>query len=59
MTDYHTTYKGPEGQTTEWDDLQVWVPTPPPPSSRRHIRRAAALSELHDLNRVPAAAFYR
>ena len=23
MADYHTTYKGPEGQTTQWDDIQV------------------------------------
>ncbi|KAL4420794.1 hypothetical protein ABPG75_010450 [Micractinium tetrahymenae] len=23
MTDYHTTYKGPEGETTKWDDIQV------------------------------------
>jgi CelD/BcsL family acetyltransferase involved in cellulose biosynthesis len=22
MADYHTTYKGPEGETTEWEDLQ-------------------------------------
>jgi hypothetical protein len=21
--DYHTTYRGPEGRTTEWDDIQV------------------------------------
>lgn len=21
--DYHTTYRGPEGQTTEWDDIQI------------------------------------
>ena len=29
MADYHTTYKGPEGHTTEWDDIQVQI-TPPP-----------------------------
>ena len=23
MTDYHTTYKGPEGETTQWDDIQA------------------------------------
>ncbi|KAL4530444.1 hypothetical protein Ndes2437B_g03939 [Nannochloris sp. 'desiccata'] len=23
MTDYHTTYKGQEGETTEWDDIQA------------------------------------
>ena len=23
MADYHTTYKGPEGQTTQWEDIQV------------------------------------
>ena len=23
MGDYHTTYKGPEGQTTQWEDIQV------------------------------------
>lgn len=23
MTDYHTTYKGPEGQTTQWEDIQI------------------------------------
>lgn len=23
MGDYHTTYKEPEGTTTEWDDMQV------------------------------------
>ena len=23
MADYHTVYKGPEGETTEWEDLQV------------------------------------
>ena len=22
MADYHSTYKGPEGQTTQWDDIQ-------------------------------------
>ena len=22
MADYHTVYKGPEGQTTQWDDIQ-------------------------------------
>jgi hypothetical protein len=22
MTDYHTVYKGNEGETTEWDDIQ-------------------------------------
>jgi len=23
MTDYHTTYQGHEGETTEWDDIQA------------------------------------
>lgn len=23
MADYHTVYKGPEGQTTQWEDIQV------------------------------------
>ena len=23
MTDYHTTYKAQEGETTEWDDIQA------------------------------------
>lgn len=23
MTDYHTTYKGPEGESTQWDDIQA------------------------------------
>jgi hypothetical protein len=23
MSDYHTTYKGPEGQTTQWEDIQI------------------------------------
>lgn len=23
MTDYHRTYKGPEGQTTQWEDIQI------------------------------------
>jgi hypothetical protein len=23
MADYHTTYKGPEGETTQWEDIQV------------------------------------
>jgi hypothetical protein len=22
MADYHTTYKGPEGETTQWEDIQ-------------------------------------
>lgn len=22
MTEYHTVYKGPEGETTQWDDIQ-------------------------------------
>lgn len=34
MADYHTTYKGPEGATTEWDDIQAklgnYVPKPKP-----------------------------
>ena len=23
MTEYHTVYKGPEGETTQWDDIQA------------------------------------
>uniref|UniRef100_A0A383WQD4 Phosducin thioredoxin-like domain-containing protein n=1 Tax=Tetradesmus obliquus TaxID=3088 RepID=A0A383WQD4_TETOB len=23
MADYHTVYKGPEGETTQWDDIQI------------------------------------
>lgn len=23
MADYHTQYKGPEGETTEWDDIHI------------------------------------
>lgn len=23
MADYHTTYRGPEGKSTEWDDIQI------------------------------------
>jgi hypothetical protein len=23
MADYHTVYKGPEGETTQWEDIQV------------------------------------
>ena len=33
MADYHTTYKGPEGETTQWDDIQVRLgnkAAPPP-----------------------------
>lgn len=37
MADYHTVYKGPEGETTQWEDIQrrlgnlgpkapVWMP---------------------------------
>jgi hypothetical protein len=33
MTEYHTTYKGPEGQTTQWEDIQIrlgnMAPKPP------------------------------
>lgn len=23
MTEYHTVYKGPEGESTQWDDIQA------------------------------------
>jgi hypothetical protein len=23
MAEYHTTYKGPEGRTTQWEDIQI------------------------------------
>ncbi|KAI8471578.1 MAG: thioredoxin-like protein [Monoraphidium minutum] len=30
MADYHTTYKGPEGETTQWEDIQAKLGNLPP-----------------------------
>lgn len=30
MADYHTVYKGPEGETTQWDDIQRKLGNLPP-----------------------------
>jgi hypothetical protein len=42
MTEYHSVYKGPEGETTQWDDIQrklgnlpEKVPRPPPQTDIR------------------------
>ncbi|KAG2487416.1 hypothetical protein HYH03_013984 [Edaphochlamys debaryana] len=51
MTEYHTVYKGPEGETTQWEDIQrrlgnlppkapVWKPDPYAP--QQEVRRDAA-----------------
>jgi hypothetical protein len=52
----HTVYKGPEGETTEWEDLQVklgnFAPRPKPP-------KAPAFTPRDDADDDPAAAARR
>jgi hypothetical protein len=65
MADYHTVYKGPEGETTQWDDIQrrlgnlpaappVWkpdayAPEREAPSGRALVDSKANADELSDL----------
>ena len=45
MTDYHTTYTGPEGETTQWEDIQRKLGNLPAKASRAsgHISHAPGL----------------
>lgn len=41
MTEYHTIYKGPEGESTQWDDIQRKLGNAPP-----KVRRGTPRFEL-------------
>ncbi|GIL62025.1 hypothetical protein Vafri_16344 [Volvox africanus] len=58
MTDYHTVYKGPEGETTQWEDIQrrlgnlppkapVWKPDPYTPEVEA-VRDTAWVEERNE-----------
>ena len=49
MTEYHTIYKGPEGESTKWDDIQRKLGNKPPKvgaqaAASRACRRCGALA---------------
>jgi hypothetical protein len=64
MAEYHTVYKGPEGETTQWEDIHVrlgnMAPRPKPPKPAPYAppseaARDAAWLEQQDPDGLEAA----
>lgn len=49
MAEYHTTYRGPEGRTTEWDDIQIKMGNKAPrPKREKAPKFAGEYEEAQD-----------